>query len=401
MFQTISMCRIASIVLGFFAITTANAVLSQQSLPNNISQLVTSDITVPEVDAKAWALFEYNSGQLIAGKNADLPHPPASITKLMSNYVVFKALEQGKIDLQDDVSISEKAWRAEGSRMFAKVGSKVKLLHLLKSTIVQSGNDAAIALAEHAAGSELAFTQLMNQAAEQLQLADSYFQNSTGLPGDKHRMSAHDIASLAAAIIRDYPQFYPWYSEKEYTHNEITQYNRNKLLWKDKSVDGLKTGHTKAAGYCLVGTAKRNDQRWVAVVLGSTNEKTREQAVLALLDYAFAAYESVSLLDQQGGVATVPVYLGESDEVILQAVEVVNVVIPKGRDKELVVETQLSPYYQAPIDVGQAMGIAAISLDNKVLAEVPLVAVSRIKQGGWWKRVKDNVRMKFNEYGKN
>ena len=391
--QLTKLIQVAMVLLLIFVskVTVAENILVQN---------VKSDLPIPVVDAKAWALLEYNSGMLVVGNNSELPHPPASITKLMTNYVVFEALRNGGITLADDVSISEKAWRTEGSRMFAKVDSTVKLKHLLKSTVIQSGNDAAVALAEHVAGSELGFAALMNQAAVKLGLNQSQFINSTGLPANEHRMSAQDIAILAAAIIRDYPEYYPWYSEQVYTHNNISQYNRNKLLWNDSSVDGLKTGHTEAAGYCLVGSAKRNGQRWIAVVLGSSDERSREKAVLTLLDFAFTAYKSVRLLDQQGGLASVAVYQGEVDEVLLQANGGVDLVVPAGRHNDVTTEFQLSPYYLAPIEIGQSMGVAVLSLDNKPLANVPLVAMSNIKSGGIWKSLVDSVKLKILELTK-
>lgn len=378
------------------------ALLAQQSAPEasnpEIYQAVKTNLPIPEVDAKAWALVEYNSGRLIMGKHAELPYPPASITKLMSNYVVYNALQNGRISLQDQVSISEDAWRAEGSRMFAEVNSKVGLEQLLKSTVIQSGNDAAIALAEHTAGSELGFAQMMNQAAADIGLKHSSFANSTGLPAPSHLMSALDIATLSATIIREHPGYYSWYAEKSFTHNEITQYNRNKLIWKDSSVDGLKTGHTEAAGYCLVGSALRSGERWIAVVLGSTDERTREKAVLDLLNYGFAAYEPVRILDQQGGIATAEVFLGEVNEVLLQAASAANIVVPAGREDDVQTELQLSPFYRAPIEVGQAMGVATLTLDGKVLADVPLVAMSTIKAGSWWKRLVDGAKLKIREF---
>ena len=356
---------------------------------------IKASISAPEIDAKAWAIMEMNSGLVVASHNGREPMPPASITKLMMNYVIFSKLNSGDIKFTDEVSISEKAWSAIGSRMFADVNTRIDLKHLLKSTIIQSGNDAAIALAEYVGGSELGFSQLMNQEAEKLGLLDTHYVNSTGLTEQGHDMSAIDIVALSAALIRDFPEYYPWYAEKEYEHNNITQPNRNKLLWKDSSVDGLKTGYTEAAGYCLVASAKRNGQRWIAVVLGTKGVKEREDLVLSLLNYAFAAYQPVSLLDEQGGVVSAPVYGGEVDEVRLQANNAVNLVIPKGRESDLVTNLQFSPYFEAPIEVGQAMGVANISLDGELLANVPLVATSTIKPGGLWKRFTDSIRLKF------
>ena len=374
------------------------ASISNAQTEGEVVQLLKANIPTPDIDAKAWALLEVNSGTIMAGKNTNQQFPPASITKLMTNYIAFNQLRDGEIKLTDAVTISEKAWRTGGSRMFAKVGSKVDLVHVLKSTIIQSGNDAAVALAEHIGGSELRFTQLMNKAAKTLGLSQSYFANATGLPAPQHAMSARDIAVLSAAIIKQHPQYYLWYSEKEYTHNEITQYNRNKLLWKDSSVDGLKTGFTEAAGYCLVGSASRNEQRWIAVVLGSSDEASRAQAVLELLDFAFAAFAPIRVLDQQGGLTTAEVYMGEVDKVQLRAQGPVYLVVPVGREQDVVSGFRLSPYYRAPIEIDQAMGVVSLSLDNKLLADVPLISMSTIKEGGWWDRLVDSVRLKIREF---
>ena len=394
-----------ALLLGVSSVHAATADKKSKTTDVSTSQdkettyiAVKANFPVPQVDARAWAIFEFNSGRLVAGSKAFDQFPPASITKLMSNYVVFEALQRGDISLQDQVSISEKAWRTEGSRMFAEVGSKIELQHLLKSTIIQSGNDAAVALADHVAGSELQFAQIMNKTAADLGLGQSHFMNATGLPDPNHYMSASDIAILSAAIIRDYPQFYGWYSEKQYEHNEIVQYNRNKLLWKDESIDGLKTGHTEAAGFCLVGSALRGGERWIAVVLGSSDERKREQAVQSLLDFAFAAYEPIQMLGQQGGLATAQVYLGEADEVLLQVQKPVNLVVPAGREKDVVTELQYSPYFRAPIEIGQPMGVATLTLDNKQLADVPLVSMSSIKKGSIWKRFKDDISLRWREF---
>ena len=354
---------------------------------------VPSDISAPKIEATAWLLMEMKSGWIVSSNNADQPLPPASITKLMSNYVHYQKIAAGDINMQDQVSISEQAWRAEGSRMFANVNSKIELQHLLKSTVIQSGNDAAIALAEHVGGTEAVFASLMNKAAKELGLKNSYFMNSTGLPAEGHTMSAADIAVLSAAIIREFPEFYSWYSEKSYTHNEITQYNRNKLLWRDSTVDGLKTGHTEAAGYCLVGSAIRNDERWIAVVLGSQSTQIREAQVLSLLNYGFTAYESASVLDEQGGVASADVYYGQTDQMRVQPPYPVNIVVPKGRQKDLQIDLRISPYYEAPIKVGQSVGVASVLLDGELLLDVPLVAMSSIEDGGFWRRTKDSVRL--------
>lgn len=354
--------------------------------------------TAPNLKAKAWVLMEANSGTVITSFDPDKPMPPASITKLMMNYVIFSKLKAGEISMSDSVPISERAWRAEGSRMFADVNTKIELGHLLKSTVVQSGNDAAIALAEFTGGSEPLFAQLMNVSAKKLGLDHSNFVNSTGLPDENHIMSALDIAKLSAAIIQEFPEFYKWYSVKEYTHNSITQFNRNKLLWKDSSVDGLKTGYTDAAGFCLVGSALRNGQRWIAVVLGAESQKAREQAVLELLNYGFNYFSALEKLNQQGGITSVKVYGGAVEAVLLQASAPVNLVVPKGREGDIETILHHSPYFEAPIQVGQSMGLVELTLDGKTLTEIPLVATSEIKAAGWWKRMLDSIKLSFKQF---
>jgi D-alanyl-D-alanine carboxypeptidase (penicillin-binding protein 5/6) len=376
----------------------ANAMVTLVVSVISITSPPLSAQTKPVIDANAWVLMEINSGSVLASQNAEAALPPASITKLMMNYVIFDRLQSGDVKSSDQVPISEYAWRAEGSRMFADVNTRIELGHLLKSTIIQSGNDASIALAEFTGGSEFAFAQLMNQEAKKLGLNQSNFVNSTGLPAEGHLMSALDIAKLAGAIIKDFPDFYTWYSVKEYSHNNITQYNRNKLLWKDNSVDGLKTGFTEAAGYCLVGSAIRDKQRWIAVVLGAKSVKSREAAVLELLNYGFNYYDTTELLNQQGGLTSVKVYGGEADQVLLQAKAPANVVVAKGRKADIKVILHHSPYFEAPIEVGQPMGLAQLTLDGKTLVEVPLVATSEIKSAGWWKRLVDSIKLSAKQF---
>ena len=396
--QRSNMRRCRKLFFGCCAVLLAMPLISSNAVSQQVDYYFDASLPAPELPATAWALMEFNSGVMVAGSNVSLPLPPASITKLMTNYVVYNALQQGDVALQDQVLISEKAWRTEGSRMFADVGSRVTLDQLLKSTVIQSGNDAAVALAEHVAGSETKFASAMNRTAAAIGLQHSHFENVSGLPAAGHVMSARDIAVLAAAIIRDHPGFYAWYSQKEYTHNNIVQQNRNKLLWKDSSVDGLKTGYTEAAGFCLVGSAQRGGQRWIAVVLGAADERSREKSVLALLDYAYAAYSPLTLHDQQGGMTTAVVYQGEIDQVLLQAQRPVKVVVPVGREQDVQTEIQMSPYFQAPISIGQAMGVASLTLDGKPLTTVPLLAMSNIKRGSVWKRLWDATRLWAREF---
>lgn len=374
------------VVFGLLSMTVSS--LSAQQ-----TEVVPSSLPAPEIDATAWVLMEMNSGAVVTGHNTELPLPPASITKLMMNYVMFERLRDGDVALSDQVPISEKAWRAEGSRMFADVNTRIELAHLLKSTIIQSGNDAAIALAEYTGGTERAFAQLMNQAAAKLDLTHSHFENSTGLPAEGHAMSAHDIAKLAAAIIREYPEFYSWYAEKEYTHNNITQRNRNRLLWKDDSVDGLKTGHTEAAGFCLVASAQRGSQRWIAVVLGSESERTREQQVLTLLNFGFAAYDAQRAVKATDELVTTRVYGGTADQVTLRPQQSIDVVVPKGQRDNLRAEFHHSPYFEAPITDGAPLGMASIILGETVIADVPMLASTGVAEGGWWKSLVDSIKL--------
>ena len=374
------------VVFGLLSMTVS-------SLNAQQTEVVPSSLPAPEIDATAWVLMEMNSGAVVTGHNAELPLPPASITKLMMNYVVFERLRDGDVALSDQVPISEKAWRAEGSRMFADVNTRIELAHLLKSTIIQSGNDAAIALAEYTGGTERAFAQLMNQAAAKLDLTHSHFENSTGLPAEGHAMSAHDIAKLAAAIIREYPEFYSWYAEKEYTHNNITQRNRNRLLWKDDSVDGLKTGHTEAAGFCLVASAQRGSERWIAVVLGSESERTREQQVLTLLNFGFAAYDAQRAVKATDELVTTRVYGGTADQVTLRPQQSIDVVVPKGQRDNLRAEFHHSPYFEAPITDGAPLGMASIMLGETVIADVPMVASTGVAECGWWKSLVDSIKL--------
>ena len=251
----------------------------------------------PSTGATAFIIQDFNSGNILAEQNSNLPVEPASITKLMTAYVIFNELNSGNITLDDMVTISEKAWRTPGSRMFVEVGTRVSIKDLLQGIIIQSGNDATVAMAEHIAGSEGTFAAMMNRQAEDLALTGSHFVNSTGLPDLEHYMTARDIARLTSLMISNYPEYYKWYSQREFTYNKITQYNRNKLLWRDANVDGVKTGHTESAGYCLVTSAKKEDMRLITVVLGTNSENSRSDASQALLNYGSRFFETHKLYD--------------------------------------------------------------------------------------------------------
>jgi D-alanyl-D-alanine carboxypeptidase (penicillin-binding protein 5/6) len=349
----------------------------------------------PSSGAKAFIIMDFNSGRVIASGNPDQSYEPASITKLMTAYVIFNELQSGKIALGDMVTISEKAWRTPGSRMFVEVGKQVSVEDLLQGMIVQSGNDATIALAEYVAGSEETFAALMNRHAEDLGLTGSHFLNSTGLPDTDHYMTARDIANLAAAVIRKYPEYYKWYSQKEFTFNEISQQNRNKLLWKDESVDGLKTGFTDSAGYCLVTSAKKDGMRLITVVLGTASANARIDASQALLNYGFRFFETHKLYDAGTALASSRIWKGSTDSVKLGLDRVLYVTIPRGRYEALDASMKVDNRIMAPVAEGAALGIVQVKLDDDVVAEQPLVSLQKVDEGSFWQRIADEALLYF------
>lgn len=349
----------------------------------------------PSVAARAYVLMDFHSGDILAQNNADQRMEPASLTKLMTAYAVFKELAAGKIKLTDQATISEKAWRMEGSRSFVKVNTKVGLEDLLKGMIVQSGNDATVALAEHTAGSEESFVALMNQHAKEIGMEQSHFANSSGLPDPELYVTAADMAKLARALIREFPEYYKWYSVKEYTYNGITQYNRNKLLWRDIGVDGVKTGHTDSAGYCLVASAKQNDMRLISVVLGTESENSRAKESEQLLNYGFRFYETHALYAAGKTLSTARVWKGAGRELPLGLSEEIYVTVPRGQYKNLTAALEVDMRIIAPVGKGERHGAVKVSLGDKVLAERPLVALQDVAQGGWWRRLVDTVKLWF------
>ena len=349
----------------------------------------------PSIGAKAFILEDFDSGRIIADKDSNKPVEPASITKLMSAYAVFKELHSGNITLSDMVTISEKAWRTPGSRMFVEVGKQVSVEDLMQGMIVQSGNDATVALAEYVAGSEDSFAALMNRHAEALGLKDTHFVNSTGLPDPQHYMTARDIALLAAAIIREFPEYYKWYSQKKFTYNDITQYNRNKLLWRDESVDGMKTGHTDSAGYCLVTSAKKDDMRLISVVLGTDSEKARADASQALLNYGFRFYETHKLYDAGQQLATARVWKGETDSVSLGLDSPLYATVPRGQYKALAASMTINNRIMAPVSKNEMLGSVQVQLGDAVIAGKNLVALQGVGEGSFWQRIVDEALLYF------
>ncbi len=375
MFKTVS-------VFTFFLLWVSSAVA-----------VVTPSPTAPTVAAKSYILQDFASGRVLAEQNSDQRLPPASITKLMTAYVVAHELKAGNITLADDVLISEKAWRMVGSRSFIEVNTKVSVEALLRGMIIQSGNDAAVALAEHIAGSEETFAQMMNQYAQQLGMINTNYRNATGLPDPDHYTTARDIATLSAAIIGEFPEEYKWYSEKQYTYNGITQHNRNKLLWRDSSVDGLKTGHTEEAGYCLAASAVRNDMRLISVVLGTRSENARAQETQKLLNFGFRFFESHELYKVGQEVTETKVWKGQQKQLKLGLASTLSVTVPRGKYKELVATTSLNTPIVAPIAQGTALGEVQISLGDELIATQPLVAIQTVEQGSWFRRIIDTILM--------
>lgn len=345
----------------------------------------------PAVDARQFVLLDYRSGQVIAEKGAMDRADPASITKLMTAYVVFDALKQGLLNDDDLVTISRKAWKAEGSRMFAEVNTQVSVNDLLHGMIIQSGNDAAIALAEHTAGSEESFADRMNQYAQQLGLLDTRYTNASGLTHPDHYTTAMDIAKLAHALIRDFPDRYSLYRQREYSYNGITQRNRNRLLWRDTSVDGIKTGHTKAAGYCLASSAERDGMRLIAVVLGTDSGNDRVAASESLLNWGFRFFESVQVAAAQDTIEQLRVYKGAVETMAVGRLEPTWVVIPRGQAQGLELVTEVPHNLKAPLASGDVVGELVIEHHDQPLRRFPLHSLSDVPLGSFWQRLRDEA----------
>jgi D-alanyl-D-alanine carboxypeptidase (penicillin-binding protein 5/6) len=345
----------------------------------------------PRLEATAWILVDQSSGQVLAAHRANEAIEPASITKLMTAYAVFHALADGKLKLDTRVPVSEHAWRSEGSRTYLDLGSQVPVEVLIQGMIVQSGNDATIALAEAVAGTEDTFAALMNQYAERLGLAQSHFQNSTGLPGDNHKMSAADMAKIARAIIREFPEYYRWYSQREFTWNNIRQPNRNGLLARDPSVDGVKTGMTEAAGYCLVSSAKREGMRLVAVVAGTESMKAREDASLALLNYGFSFYETRALKKGGEELAVQRVYRARGGRAPVGLAGDLLVTLPRGQADRVEYKVELAPRVFAPLTKSDRVGVLRALVDGKVVAEAPIQPLADVPRGNIFRRIWDTI----------
>ncbi|MBE0510365.1 MAG: D-alanyl-D-alanine carboxypeptidase [Chromatiales bacterium] len=349
----------------------------------------------PNLAASGYVLMDYHSGQIIAQSNAGQRLEPASLTKMMTAYTVFNELRAGHINLSDQVRVSEKAWRMTGSRMFIEAGSSVSVEELLKGMIIQSGNDASVALAEHVAGSEEAFVTLMNAHATRLGLEHTQFTNSTGLPDPNLYTTPIEMARLASALIHEFPQYYPWYSERSYTYNNIRQSNRNLLLFRDDSVDGLKTGHTSAAGYCLVASAQRNEMRLISVIMGTSSERARAQESEKLLNYGFRFFETHRLYAAREPLSQMRIWKAETEQLPLGLAEELFVTVPRGQYGDLKASMRLDQTISAPISQHQQLGAVEIRLGNELLAERPLIALQDVAKGGLWQQLKDHVLLMF------
>ncbi|WP_210396379.1 D-alanyl-D-alanine carboxypeptidase family protein [Motiliproteus sediminis] len=341
----------------------------------------------PSLAASAYVLMDAETGKVLVSSNEHEKLPPASLTKLMTSYLIDYELEKGSISKDDLVLVSEKAWRTQGSRMFIREGTQVKVSDLMKGIIIQSGNDASVAMAEHIAGSEGAFADLMNQHAQLLGMRNSHFENATGLPADDHFTSAYDLALLARAIIRDYPEHYGIYAEKYFTYNKIRQPNRNKLLWRDSTVDGLKTGHTDAAGYCLVASAERNGMRLISVVMGTSSEEARAQESQKLLAYGFRYYETVQLYQANEVLNQAKLWAGVKDSVELGVTTPISVTIPRGQSSAMSVALDLDSVIKAPVSRGDSFGTVNITLNGEPILDTPVVALEGVEEGSLMKRI--------------
>lgn len=354
----------------------------------------------PNINAKGFVLMDAQSGNIIAQKNMNERMEPASLTKMMTLYVVSEALQSGRIHLDDQVRISEKAWRMGGSRMFVKQGSLVPVGELIKGVIVDSGNDACTALAEYVAGNESMFAQIMNQAAQKLGMKGTHYVDSTGLPRPDHYSTPHDMAILARALITHFPEYYGWYKQKWFKYNGIKQPNRNRLLWRDDSFDGIKTGHTNSAGYCLVSSGHRNGTRLISVVMGAPTDAERANDSQALLNYGFRFFETHKLFSANQPVSNPRVWLGQSKTVAMGLANDLYVTIPTGTYKKLKAEMSMQPKLTAPIAAGQSYGQVDVTLNGKLLATKPIVALTNDPRGGMWTRMTDHVSLFFKHWFK-
>ena len=349
----------------------------------------------PQIGAESYLLIDAATGDVLASENARMRLPPASLTKIMTSYIIADEIEQGRTTLDDRVPISVKAWRMEGSRMFIREGTEVSVADLLRGIVIQSGNDASVAMAEYIAGDEEAFAGVMTQTAKSLGMNNTNFMNATGLPDEMHYTTAEDLAVLTRALINRFPEHYAIYSEKYFSYNDIRQANRNALLWRDDSVDGVKTGHTQAAGYCLVASAMENDTRLISVVMGARDERTRAAESQKLLNYGFRYYETVNLYAAGSSLKRVRVWSGLHESLEVGLDDAITLTIPRGGRDQLKAEINLQDVIEAPIERGQSLGALTLSLGDEMLVERPVVALNPVQEAGWLSSTLDDVQLMF------
>ena len=353
------------------------------------------NLSLPPLTARSWLLLDVTANHMIAANNAQERVEPASLTKLMTAYVVFAAIKEKKLALDQTVPVSPKAWKIGGSKMFIEPLKKVTVDELLRGMIIQSGNDASVALAEQVGGSEEGFAIAMNREAKRLGMANTHFTNASGLPDGKHYTTAFDVALLASAIIREYPDFYPLYSVKEYRYNNITQPNRNRLLWLDPNVDGMKTGHTQSAGYCLVGTAKRGDRRLLAIVMGTNSDNLRAQEAQTLLNFGFQMFDTVRVYEKGKPVPDLRVYKGALATLKAGVEGDVYVAIPRGTNEKIKLDLATQRVLVAPISKGQKIGVVKVAYDGKLVGEYPVVAFEEVAAGSFFTKLWDSAVLWF------
>ena len=351
----------------------------------------------PAIAAKSWVLYDFQAGQIVVAQNPNERIEPASLTKMMTAYLTYEAIKQKRITPDQVVPVSPRAWKAEGSRMFIEPNRPVTVNELIHGMVIQSGNDACIALAELIAGTEEVFAQMMTQQAQKLGMKNTSFVNSTGLPDPKHYTTAYDMALLAAALIRNFPEHYKLYSQKEFRYNNITQANRNRLLWTDPYVDGVKTGHHESAGYCLVASAKRDERRLISVVTGTASEAARASESQKLLNYAFQFYDTVRVYSKGQTVATLRVWKGAADSLKIGFDRDLYLALPKGDSAKLKASMQTQQPLLAPISVGQTVATLKLALEEKPIGEYPLLALENVSVAGFFSRGIDTIRLWFDK----
>jgi D-alanyl-D-alanine carboxypeptidase (penicillin-binding protein 5/6) len=353
------------------------------------------NVPPPTVAAKAWLLLDHGSGQVLAAQDPDARIEPASLTKLMTAYLTFAALKQGTLKLDQVVPVSTRAWKMGGSRMFIAPDIPVTVDELIHGVIIQSGNDACVALAEAIAGSEETFAALMNREAQRLGMTGTQFMNSSGMPHDQHYTTARDLATLVSALIRDFPENYKIYSTREYTYNKITQPNRNRLLWLDQTVDGVKTGHTASAGYCLISSAQRGPRRLISVMLGTASDDARAQESLKVLNYGFQFFDTVKLYSANQAVSRFRVWKGQEKELDAGFQEDFVLSLPKGQGEKVQATLSSQQPLLAPLQKGQKVGVVTLALDGKTIGEYPVVALQDVPLAGWFGRLWDALVLWF------